>query len=143
MPILEISNDDVIQRCAVCDSRNELSASDLTPTGETDAPSTGIVALPACRCGAVEFLVRAPKDEPPHPAPGSFGHRHRVLVDAIVDSITSQAGHDELGAFALRVRSRLRAASTDDLFPRELVTEPLSPLEDDHSTNHDEESHGP
>lgn len=142
MPILQITNDDVIQRCAVCDSRNELSASDLTPTGEPGAPS-GIVALPACRCGAVEFLVRAPKDEPPHPAPGSFGHRHRVLVDAVVDAIATEASDDDSGSFALRVRSRIRAAFNDELFAGELVTEPPPSPVEDHSKNHPEETHGP
>ena len=43
-----------------------------------------VVPLPPCpACKSSEFLIRSTDGEPAHPAPGSFGHLHRLLVDQV------------------------------------------------------------
>lgn len=78
MPILEVTNTHLTQRCATCEGVRELGFRNLTPTSDEG----DVLALPACSCGSVEFLVGAPPDEPPHPSPGSFGHRPPNLNNA-------------------------------------------------------------
>ena len=64
-------------RCAECNERRDVRLRGLEV--RTLDSSTAIVAMPTCRCGAVEFLVRASRPAPPEP--GSMSHRHQLLVD--------------------------------------------------------------
>lgn len=85
MAIEELSGTQLLQRCAACGSLNQLALDALEAgvarEGLVDA---GVVPLPACAtCGAREFLIRADDDEPEHPAPGSVGHLHRLLVGEV------------------------------------------------------------
>jgi hypothetical protein len=108
MPIIEIAENQAVQRCACCGRCRGLGPDDLRPTDEAG----DVLALPACSCGSVEFLIGAPKDEPEHPAPGSFGHRHRLVVDALVDAVRLRA-KGELG-------SSLGTVVADRIGPKEL-----------------------
>ena len=99
MPILKILEDELTQCCAACGVERDLPADALADRKDAEP---GIVALPACECGAREFLVSSPAGEPPHPQPGSFGHRHRLLVDALVGVLArptaAKAGRRSLAA---------------------------------------------
>jgi hypothetical protein len=64
-------------RCAVCEQAREVDLAGLVVQLLDEA--TALVALPACACGAVEFVVRASARE--HPSPGSRSHLHQLLVD--------------------------------------------------------------
>lgn len=79
MPIIELYPDRVVQRCALCGRTREVARAELRPASE------GRLELLPCDCGAVETLFRSPPDEPPHPVPGSFGHLHRLRVDALFE----------------------------------------------------------
>ncbi|RKH04354.1 hypothetical protein [Corallococcus carmarthensis] len=82
MALLEIAETHVLQRCARCDSTNR-SALDSLEVGvaRRENVDDGLVQLPPCAsCRSSEFLIRAAEGEPEHPAPGSFGHLHRLLV---------------------------------------------------------------
>ncbi|NOJ92331.1 hypothetical protein HMI51_05170 [Corallococcus coralloides] len=82
MALLEIAETHVLQRCARCDSNNR-SALDSLEVGvaRREDVDDGLVQLPPCAsCRSSEFLIRAAEREPEHPAPGSFGHLHRLLV---------------------------------------------------------------
>ena len=85
MSIHELNTTDVLQRCGKCAAENRITLDSLevgaARDGQTDA---GVVPLPACpTCRSTEFLLRSPDNEPAHPAPGSFGHLHRMLVDEV------------------------------------------------------------
>lgn len=67
---------EVVVRCAACEATRQLALATL----EVQAlGATAMVALPPCGCGAVEYLIRSGVEE--HPAPGTDGHRHQLLVD--------------------------------------------------------------
>jgi hypothetical protein len=86
MPIEELADEHLVQRCAHCAAQHTIKHTAITagvaaPAAPADA---AVVALPACaNCGAQEFLLRSPVDAPEHPAPGSYGHLHRLLVDCL------------------------------------------------------------
>ncbi|ATB45934.1 hypothetical protein [Corallococcus macrosporus] len=82
MAIHEVTAEDVLQRCARCGSGNRLSLGTLeVGVARREDVDDGLVQLPPCpACRSTEFLIRAPEGEPEHPAPGSFGHLHRLLV---------------------------------------------------------------
>lgn len=71
-----MTDGDVEVRCAGCEAVRTLALATL----EVQAfGATAMVALPPCGCGAVEYLIRS--GEAAHPAPGTDGHRHQLLVD--------------------------------------------------------------
>jgi hypothetical protein len=85
MPIEELTSDSLVQRCAQCAARNMIPLTELRVgmggLGEDDV-EPAVLRVPACpACRAEEFLIRSHEDEPVHPMPGSYGHRHRLLVD--------------------------------------------------------------
>ncbi|WP_338869448.1 hypothetical protein [Myxococcus stipitatus] len=82
MALHEITPEDMLQRCARCGSRNRVSLDTLeVGVARYEDVDDGLVQLPACpACRSTEFLIRAPEDEPAHPAPGSFAHLHQLLV---------------------------------------------------------------
>jgi hypothetical protein len=83
MAIYEVTQTEVVRMCACCSRVDRLQKSDLTvgaAQGTTVDPN--VIVLPECQCGAIEFLVRSPENDE-HTTPGSFGHLHRLLVDAL------------------------------------------------------------
>jgi hypothetical protein len=84
MPIRELRDTDIDQECAKCGTVRTLplSAVEVGIVRDNQANSK-IVPLPPCAgCGATEFLVRSPDGEE-YPAPGNYGHLHRLLVDEL------------------------------------------------------------
>jgi hypothetical protein len=75
--IESIEDERIGVRCAECNQRRDVRLRGLEV--RTLDSSTAIVALPTCRCGAFEFLVRATRPAPV--APGGMSHRHQLLVD--------------------------------------------------------------
>lgn len=123
MPILTIHDDQLTQRCAACGAERDLSADALTD--RRDEPQ--ILVLPACPCGAREFLVSSPANEPPHPQPGSFGHRHRLLVDALAAALgRPPAAKASRRALADAVRAELGEEAATSHFSDGLRSEPVS-----------------
>jgi hypothetical protein len=50
-----------------------------------------VVPLPPCEsCGAAEYLIPSAEDAPDHPAQGSFGHRHVILVDVLHERLVQR-----------------------------------------------------
>jgi hypothetical protein len=85
MSIHEMNATEVLQHCGKCSAENRVVLDSLE-AGVTrdDQTDPHIVPLPACpSCRSTEFLIRSPDDEAAHPAPGSFGHLHRLLVDQV------------------------------------------------------------
>ncbi|ADO70402.1 hypothetical protein [Stigmatella aurantiaca] len=82
MAIHEVTTEDVLQRCARCGSGNRLSIDSLeVGVARREDVDDSLVQLPPCpTCRSTEVLIRAAVGEPEHPAPGSFGHLHRLLV---------------------------------------------------------------
>jgi hypothetical protein len=85
MAIHEVTTTDVLQHCEACDDEHRVLIDDLEVGVAHDQQVDGrLVPMPPCPvCGAVEFLVRAPDNEPEHPSQGSFGHLHRMMVDEL------------------------------------------------------------
>jgi len=96
MPIDELTSEDVIHSCVACGATRRLALSALASGGNgqpvaPDVGGGGVLQLPACECGVVEFLMASPPGEPPHPSPGSLGHLHRLLVDALHAEVARRA----------------------------------------------------
>ena len=85
MAIQEITDLDIVQRCAVCDRENRVALANLAVGVERDDQvEDGVVPLPECpTCRSREFLVRSPASEQAHPSQGSSGHLHRLMVDEL------------------------------------------------------------
>lgn len=135
MPILDVTNTHLTQRCATCEGVRELGFRDLTPTNDEG----DVLALPACSCGSVEFLVGASPDEPPHPSPGSFGHRHRLVVDALVALVREATEEDDELPIADALSEQLGDDAVQKWFPEGLKLEPRKPAPDGPEPPADEE----
>ncbi len=85
MTIREIFENEFGQECEVCGAVRRVPDADVSVGVERDGQfDTKVVQLPNCSsCGAREFLIRSADNEPEHPSPGSFGHRHRLMVDVL------------------------------------------------------------
>jgi len=84
MPIRELRTDDLDQECSKCGRVVAVPftaiAAGISREGQVN---TNVMALPACAtCGSAEFLLRSPYDED-HPSQGSYGHKHKLLVDKL------------------------------------------------------------
>jgi len=126
MPIIEITDSHAVQRCACCGHRRELAVGDLLPTDERGT----VLTLPACPCGAVEFLIGTPEDEPEYPAPGSFGHQHRLVVNALVDAVRHGGDDGEANSLRTVVAERIGQKAIGDWFPDGLRLEPSESISD-------------
>lgn len=85
MPIQEIHEAALEHVCIVC-GYTQTTPFDMLVVGveRGDEVNDRVMALQPCAgCGAGETLAASPENEPEHPAPGSFGHRHRLLVDLL------------------------------------------------------------
>lgn len=132
MPIEELTNEEVLQRCSMCQTptRSKLATLSLG-VGSTVADDLDgrIVRLPPCpKCKAEEFLIRS--DATPAAAPTTYGDLHRLLVDQLHASLVKKG----------RLDARLKAVPTlSDLDPNlvktffadglKLLAEPLEKLE--------------
>ncbi|MGE0325899.1 MAG: hypothetical protein AB7K71_17075 [Polyangiaceae bacterium] len=120
--ILTIEDDGVLQRCALCERQRRIPQADLPK------PEASTLTLPACECGAVESLIGAPPGEPPHPSPGSVGHRHRLLVDAL---LAAQEAPSKKRRPLIEAARAALAKDAHELFPGGLHVEPLpSPIDE-------------
>jgi hypothetical protein len=84
MPIRENRADDLDQECIKCGNVVAIAlsaiAAGLSRSGQANP---NVVAMPVCAvCGSAEFLLRSPDDEV-HPSEGSYGHKHKLLVDKL------------------------------------------------------------
>ena len=105
MSIHEVTDTDVLQRCAGCGDEHRVLIDDLeVGVARDDQVDPLLVPMPPCAaCGSSEFLARAPDNEPEYPSPGAFGHLHRMLVDhlhaelirrdKVVAPLLDQEGH--------------------------------------------------
>ena len=85
MAIQEITDTEIVQRCAGCDRENRVALANLAVGVERgEQVEDGVVPLPECpTCRSREFLVRSPASEQAHPSQGSSGHLHRLMVDEL------------------------------------------------------------
>ena len=122
MPIREIFADRIEQDCIACGGVRHVALSALTAAaGQGGQAGRGLLQLPSCpSCGAVEFLVASGKAEPEHPAPGSFGHKHQLLVD-VLHARAIVAGHAEASGHP----PELAAETLEKWFPHGLRLEGL------------------
>lgn len=140
MPILEITDTHVTQRCASCEARRELPIEALVPAEDSQPLENGVLTLPACTCGATEFLIRAPQNEPPHPAPGSLGHLHRMVVDALVDEVKERLKDGRMPrSLEVVTKARFGAEAVQRWFPRGLKVEVLENMDEDSQLQDKEE----
>ncbi len=83
MAIQEITDLEIVQRCAGCDRENRVALVNLAVGVEhAEQVEDGVVPLPECpTCRSREFLVRSPASEQAHlvlrTAPGQGGHEER------------------------------------------------------------------
>lgn len=70
-----MTSGDVVVRCAACEATRTLALDKLEVRA---LGAVAMIALPACACGAVEFLIRS---DAKHAEPESEGLRHQLLVD--------------------------------------------------------------
>lgn len=122
MPIIAIEEDSLRQRCALCETERLLTLDELPPH---EAIPEGMLVLPACGCGAVEHLIQAPAGEPEHPEPGSFGHLHRLLVEALVEEARApkQRAARVDRALRSRIEARIPSAQRERWFSNGLRSE--------------------
>jgi len=85
MPIRELKDESFEQECSRCGAIRKVTFDEIAVGVERDDHFDGsiIPILPCADCGAAEFLIRSPENEPEHPSPGSFGHLHRLLTDKL------------------------------------------------------------
>jgi hypothetical protein len=132
MPIEELTNEEVLQRCSLCQTatRSKLVTLSLG-VGSTVADDLdgSVVRLPPCpKCKAEEFLIRS--EVPPAASPTTYGDLHRLLVDQLHASLA------KLGRLDARLKkvptlTDLDPALVKTFFPDglKLLAEPLEKLE--------------
>lgn len=132
MPIEELTNEEVLQRCSLCQTatRSKLATLSLG-VGSTVADDLDgrVVRLPPCpKCKAEEFLIRS--EVSPTSAPSTYGDLHRLLVDQLHASLAKQ------GRFDARLKkvptlSDLDPTVVKTFFPDglKLLIEPLEKLD--------------
>jgi len=132
MPIEELTNEEVLQRCSLCQTatRSKLVALSLgVGSAVADDLDGGVVRLPPCpKCKAEEFLIRS--QAPPTAAPTTYGDLHRLLVDQLHASLA------KLGRLDARLKKVPTLTDLDPVvvkafFPDglKLLAEPLEKLE--------------
>lgn len=118
MPIEELTNEDVLQRCSACQSTARVRLAALSIGVGSTLPEDvdgRVLRLPQCpTCKAEEFLIRS-IDGQPVPTPGSYAHLHRLLVDQLHAQLAKAGRVDKrLGKLKL---SELTAANRKEFFP--------------------------
>jgi hypothetical protein len=94
MAIREIRVSDFDQECIKCGRVVAVPftaiAAGVSREGQVNP---NVVALPVCAaCGSAEFLLRSPYDEE-HPSQGSYGHKHKLLVDKLHAELVQRGSH--------------------------------------------------
>ena len=114
MAIQEITDTEIVQRCAGCDRENRVALANLAVGVERDDQvEDSVVPLPECpTCHSREFLLRSPAEEQEHPAQDSAGYLHRLLVDDLHAELVKKG----------RVVARLKN-KTAEVFTRPIATE--------------------
>ena len=114
MPIREIRDSDLDQQCASCGAITAIPLDNIAVGVQHDTQvNASLVALPACSaCGSTEFLVRSPDNEE-HPAPGSYGHKHKLLVDDLHARLVER-GRVAAGLDAVQVATKKPAPEVMD-----------------------------
>jgi hypothetical protein len=96
MPIEELTSEEVLQRCSMCQTatRSKLATLSLgVGSAVADDLDGRVVRLPPCpKCKAEEFLIRSAAA--PTSAPKSYGDLHRLLVDQLHASLVKQGRFD-------------------------------------------------
>ena len=121
MAIQEISDSDVVQRCARCASENVIAIGSISVGVDQggDQVDAGIIRLPECpTCQSREYLVRTPANVVEYPEPlNSPAHLHRLLVDELHAVLVKKR------CVASRLLTGIEAVHTRPIAPetRELV----------------------
>lgn len=117
MPIEELTSEEVLQRCSMCQTATRLKLASLSlGVGSTFADDVDgrVVRLPPCpKCKAEEFLIRSADGAPA--ASESYADLHRMLVDQLHASLA------KLGRFDARLKvpalADLPPATVKEFFP--------------------------
>jgi hypothetical protein len=130
MPIRELRDSDLDQQCANCGAVAAIGVDDLAVGVAHDTQlNPALVGLPPCAaCGSTEFLIRSPDGEE-HPAPGSFGHKHKLLVDKLHARLV-QRGQVALGLDAAKVTTKEPPEAVMDRWFKDGLKLPLPPKND-------------
>ena len=131
MSIHEMTSTEVVQRCGRCAAENRIALDTLeVGVARDEQTDASVVPLPACpTCRSTEFLLRSPNDEPAHPAPGSFGHLHRLLVDEMHAELVKRKKvipllKDNQGRVDPKLATPVAAEELARWFPQGLKIEP-------------------
>lgn len=131
MSIHEMTSTEVVQRCGRCAAENRIALDTLeVGVARDEQTDASVVPLPACpTCRSTEFLLRSPNDEPAHPAPGSFGHLHRLLVDEMHAELVKRKKvipllKDNQGRVDPKLAKPVAAEERSRWFPQGLKIEP-------------------
>jgi hypothetical protein len=134
MSIHELNATEVLQRCGKCAAENRIVLDSLeVGVARDDQTDASVVPLPACpTCRSTEFLLRSPIDEPAHPAPGSFGHLHRMLVDEVHAELVKRKRvipllKDQQGRVDAKLAKPVAAEDVARWFPRGMKIEARLP----------------
>jgi hypothetical protein len=128
MTINEITEQSIEQTCDFCGHVRSSNMDDLTVGIATNSHiNADVVPLPPCEsCGAAEYLIPSAEDAPDHPAPGSFGHRHAILVDILHERLVER-GRVASGIETAKLKKRKRTKEEiDHWFEDGLDLAPLS-----------------
>ena len=89
MSIYELTDETIEQRCDVCGHTQSVHLAELTiGMSQNDQVNAAILPIHPCKnCGAQEYLFPTPKDAPPHPSQGTFGHKHAMLVNVLYERL--------------------------------------------------------
>ena len=127
MPIEELTSEEVLQRCSMCQTatRSKLATLSLgVGSAVADDLDGRVVRLPPCpKCKAEEFLIRSADGSPA--APESYGELHQLLVDQLHASVAKLGRFD--ARLKLPVLADLPPATVKEFFPHGLKL--LAPAE--------------
>jgi hypothetical protein len=131
MPIEQLLDDHLVQRCAGCATTRTIPHASLVAGvgGSSGMPfDPAVIEMPACAaCKAQEFFVRSGAEVPSVPAPG-YGHLHRLLVDRLHDMLVAQKRVvPDAPTTAIRVGPPVDDATMKRWFPNGLVLPPPVP----------------
>jgi hypothetical protein len=131
MAIYEVTDSEVVQRCGKCGTENRVALDALeVGVAREEQTDSSVVPLPACpTCRSSEFLFRSPDGELTHPAPGSFGHLHRLLVDEVHAELVKRKKvipllKDKEGRVDPKLAKPVAAEERSRWFPQGLKIEP-------------------
>ncbi|HMA93587.1 MAG TPA: hypothetical protein VKP30_12920 [Polyangiaceae bacterium] len=83
MPITKLAEGQFSQVCARCDVERDVTFEAVARLHDEQNEEVRFL-LPACaECGSVEILIPGGSGADDHPAPGSYGHLHRLLVNEL------------------------------------------------------------